>query len=55
VVWCVKDTHGFGFTTDLTKDSINLIRGEELWDVTRRQDIVDVDKELVVNDLRVGQ
>jgi hypothetical protein len=51
VLWSVKDTHRLGFTSNLAQDSIKFIRSEKLRNVTSRQNIVDVDKEFVVNNL----
>jgi hypothetical protein len=51
VLWSVKDTHRLGFTSDLAQDAIKFIRSEKLRNVTSRQNIVDVDKEFVVNNL----
>ena len=50
----IEDTLGLGLTADLTVDSVELIGSEELGDVTGGQDIVDVDKEFLVDDLRVS-
>lgn len=47
----VGNTETLGFTTELAIYSIKLIRGEKLWDVASRQDIVDVDEELLIDNL----
>ena len=53
-IWSVLVASTFGFGSDLTQESIDLILGEELWDPTRGQEIVNVNEELVISDLGIS-
>ena len=54
-IWSILVTIGFGFTSDLTNKTIDLIFWEEFWNPTRRQEIIDVNKELIILNLSIGQ
>ena len=45
----------FGLRSNFTEDSIKLILREELWDVSRGKEIVNVYKESLISDLGISQ
>lgn len=51
----IENALGLGLTTDLAVDTIKFIGSEELGNVTGGQNIIDVDEELLIDDLRIGQ
>ena len=51
----VLNTVGFSLRSDFTDDTINFILGEKFWNVTGGNDIVNVNKEIILYYLGVSQ
>jgi len=54
-VGCILYTIRFGFRTNLSNDAVELISGKEIRNVAGRKDIIDVHKEVILNNLGVSQ
>jgi len=55
LLWSVLVSVVLGCSSDLAVDTVKLILGEELWNVTGSKNIIDEDKESVINNLRVSK
>jgi len=55
LIWGILISVGFSFTSDFTNKTIDLIFWEKFWNPTRGQEIIDVNKELVIRNLTIGQ
>jgi len=51
----ILNTLGFGLSADLADDTIKFVLSEELGNVTSREDIVDVNEEIILDNLGVSQ
>jgi len=51
----IQEASALGRRADLTEEAIELILREEFGDPARREEIIDVDEELVIGDLSISK
>jgi len=54
-IWGVIETGALGFSSDFTQECVKFVLGKELWNVSRRQQVINVNQEFVISDLSISQ